>query len=137
MKTHMIVLNFCLVITIGCLGIAYILGGYWLIVPVLLAMAILWMATKGRSEFWSASSLLLIYVLLAVIGLTLNLSIYLMVLGSTTALACWDLIHFRQSIADNPPLEADAQLESYRLQSLGTAVLAGLLLAFISSFVNR
>lgn len=136
MKTHMIILNFCLVITAGCLGAGYILGGYWWILPVLLAMAIYWITTKSRSTFWSVSSLLVTYVVLAIIGVTLNLSIHLMVLGCTFALACWDLIHFMESIYDNESHEADVPLERYHLKSLVTAVFTGLLLAFIGSSIN-
>jgi hypothetical protein len=136
MKVHKIILNICLVTSAGCLGAGYILGGYWLIMPGFLAAAILWMTTKKRSVFWSTSNLLLIYVVLALIGVTLNLSIYLMIFGCTTALVCWDLTHFRLSIANNPLLETDVPLERSHLQSLTTAVFSGLLLAFISSYIN-
>ena len=135
MKIHSILLNVCLVMSAGCLGAGYILGGYWLIMPILLAMAIFWLIMKRRSLFWSASSLLLIDVALAIIGVTLNLSIYLMVVGCTTALACWDLTHFRHTMIDKPPL-GDVRLEKYRLQSLATAAFTGLFLAFISSYIN-
>ena len=59
-----------------------------------------------------------------------------MVVGCTTALVCWDLTHFRQSIAGNPPLETDVALEIYRLQSLAVAVFTGMLLAFISTNID-
>jgi hypothetical protein len=136
MKVHSIILNVCRVMSIGSLGAGYILGGYWLILPVFLAMGIFWLIMNRYSPFWSASSLLLIDVALAVIGVTLNLSIYLMVVGCTTALACWDLTHFRHTMIHNPPLGADVRLERYRLQSLATAVFTGLFLAFISSYIN-
>lgn len=136
MKIHSIILNVCLVMSAGCLGAGYILGGYWLIMPILLAMAIFWLIMKRRSLFWSASSLLLIDVALAIIGVTLNLSIYLMVVGCTTALACWDLTHFRHAITDKPPFGTDARLEKYHLQSLATAVFTGLFVALISSYIS-
>ena len=136
MKVHSIILNFCLVTSAGCLGAGYILGGYWLIMPIFLAMATFWVIMKKHSLFWSASSQLMVYVVLATIGVTLNLSIYLMVVGCTTALACWDLTHFRDTMIDNPPFGTDARLERYRLQSLATAVLTGLFLALISMYIN-
>ena len=136
MKVHSIILNFCLVTSAGCLGAGYILGGYWLIMPIFLAMATFWVIMKKRSLFWSSSSQLMVYVVLATIGVTLNLSIYLMVVGCTTALACWDLTHFRDTMIDNPPFGTDARLERYRLQSLATAVLTGLFLALISMYIN-
>jgi hypothetical protein len=136
MKAHSIILHLCLVIAAGCLAAGYLLGGYWLIAPVFLAMAIFGILARRQSAFWAASSLLLIYVVLAVIGVTLNLSIDLMVIGCAAALACWDLIHFRQSIADNLPLESDPLLERYRLQSLAAAVAAGLSLTWMGSSIN-
>lgn len=136
MKVHKIILNICLVTSAGCLGAGYILGGYWLLMPGFLAAVILWMTTKKRSVFWSASSLLLIYVVLALIGVTLNLSIYLMIFGCATALMCWDLTHFKLSIANNLFLKTDVPLARSHLQSLTAAVFSGLLLAFISSYIN-
>lgn len=136
MKTHLIILNVCRVISIGSLGAGYILGGYWLILPVFLAMGILWLIMNRYSPYWSASSLLLMEVALAIIGVTLNLSIYLMVIGCTAALAGWDLSNFRQAINDQPPLGTAARLEKTHLQSLGMAVFTGLFLAFISSSIN-
>ena len=136
MKIHSIILLVCRVMSVGSLGAGYILGGYWLILPVFLAMGIFWIIMKRRSLFWSASSLLLMGVALAIIGVTINLSIYLMVIGCTATLACWDLTHFRQAITDTPPLGTDARLERYHLQSLATAVFIGLLVALISSYIN-
>ncbi|MDL1945035.1 hypothetical protein FBQ99_22190 [Chloroflexi bacterium CFX2] len=102
MKVYAIILNTCLAISTGCLGASYMVAGYWLIIPVILAMAIFWMTTR-RSISWSASSLLSVYVVLSIIGVTLNFSIYLLALGCTTALVCWDLAHFEQSLAGKIP----------------------------------
>lgn len=135
MKVYAIILNTCLAISTGCLGASYMVAGYWLIIPVILAMAIFWMTTR-RSISWSASSLLSVYVVLSIIGVTLNFSIYLLALGCTTALVCWDLAHFEQSLAGDPPHEIDARLERYHLQSLAAVIFTSLLLAFISTLIN-
>ena len=68
MKIHSIVQNFFLLMSVGSLGTGYMLSGYWLIMPVFLAMTIFWIIMKKRSLFWSASSLLLIDLALAIIG---------------------------------------------------------------------
>lgn len=136
MRIHAILLNACRVMSLGSLGAGYILGGYWLILPVFLAMGIFWLIMNRHSPFWSAASLLLIDVALAVIGVTLNLSIYLLVIGCTAALAGWDLTHFRYTMIDNPPLGADVRLERSRLQSLAAAVFTGLVLALIGLYIN-
>lgn len=136
MKVHSIIFYVCWVVSVGSLGAGYILGGYWLILPVFLAMGIFWLTLNRHSLFWSTTGLLLIDLALAVIGVTLNLSFYLMVVGCTAALARWDLAHFRHTMIDNHPLATDARLERFRLQSLATAVFTSLFLAFISSYIN-
>lgn len=136
MKLHLIVLDFCLCVSIGCLGIAYILRGFWLIVPVILVMAIFWITSRKKSAFWSASAILLIYVALAVIGVLIDLSTAMMLLGCTSALAFWDLAHFRQSMGNIPPNESQVRLERDRLQSLAASVFTGLLMASLSSLIS-
>ena len=136
MKTHSIILNTCLVTSAGCLIGGYISSGYLVIVPAFLAMAIFWLATKKHSTFWSASSLLLIYIFLAALGMILNLSILLMALGCTTALAWWDLSHFSQSIDNNSSRKVTASLERYHLQSLAAVIFISFILIFIISTFN-
>lgn len=133
MKLHAIIRNSCLVTAAVSLGTGYILGGYMLIVPVFLAMAIFWITMRRKRAFAAASSLLSISVLIAAIGMTLNLSTHLMILGCTAALVWWDLVHF---ITDTPPVETKVPLERYRLQSLAMAAFAGLFLALISSYIE-
>jgi hypothetical protein len=136
MKSHSIANIICLMISAACLGTGYILGGYWLIMPAFLGMALFWMVMKKRSVFWSASSLLWVYVFLAAIGVTVNLSLPLMVIGITASLASWDLTHFKQGMVGNPRLENKAGLVKHHLQSLATVFGVGLLLALISSSIN-
>ena len=136
MKVHSIIFYVCWVVSVGSLGAGYILGGYWLILPVFLAMGIFWLTMNRHSPFLSTTGLLLIDVALAVVGVTLKLSIFLMVVGCTAALACWDLTNFRQAITDKPPLGTEVRLEKFHLQSLAMAVFTGLFLAFISSYIN-
>lgn len=136
MKVHSIILNACLLVSAGCLSIGYILGGYWLISLIFWGMAIFWLFTKKRLAFSLASSFLSIYVFLAAMGVIADLSIPLMVLGCTTALASWDLTIFEQSVVDNPSYKTKVPLEGYHLQSLAVAIFASLLLALVSSYLN-
>lgn len=136
MKTHSIILNTCLVISSGCLIGGYILSGYWLIVPALLAMTIFWLITKNKSTFWSASSLFLIYVFMAALGVIINLSILLMTTGCITALAWWDLTHFEQSINSNPSSKIAISLERHHLQSLALVIFISFVLTFVSSNIS-
>jgi len=111
-----IILTVCLIITTVCLGAGYILAGYWLILPVFLAMLLFWIFTKNQPVFITASSLLVVFVILAVIGITADLSLILMIVACIAALVSWDLMQFKYS--------------------LGLAAFAGLTLALISSYIN-
>ena len=136
MKIHSTVLNICLIISTGCLGAGYILAGYWLILPVLLSIVFFWIITRNRSVFWSASGLLLAYVLLAAFGLTAGLSSTLMIVACTAALVSWDLILFNQSMVTNSLARSIVALEKTHLLSLAVAASAGLMLALLSSNIN-
>jgi len=107
-----------------------------MVIPVLLVMTIFWITTRKKLAFWSASGLLLIYVALAAIGVMINLPISMMVLGCISALACWDLTHFRQSMVDIPSNESQVLLERDRLQSVAAVVFTGLLLTSLSSPIS-
>lgn len=136
MKIHSITNNICLMIATACLGAGYILNGCWLITPAFLVMVFFWIIMKKRSAFWSASSLLLVYVFLAAIGVAVNLSLPLMVISCITSLASWDLTHFNQSMVGNPLFENKAKLEKHHLQSLAIMFGTSLLLELISSYIN-
>lgn len=136
MNMRPVILGICLALTAGCLAGGYILAGYWLILPVLLAMTFLWLITKNQSAFWSASSLLLIYMFLAAIGIMLDLSLPLLTIGGAAALASWDLIHFEESLVKTSSEPSTQALSSHRLRSLGIASATGLTLAWISSSIN-
>lgn len=136
MKIHLIANNVCLMTAAVCLGAGYIPGGYWLIMPVLLVMTIFRMVMNTRSVFWPVSSQLVVYVFLAAVGVAVNLSLPLMVIGCTAALASWDLTRFNQSLVGNPPPEAQGLLEKYHMQSLTVMCGASLLLVSISSIIN-
>ena len=136
MKVDSIILIICLITAIGCLGAGYILAGYWLIVPVLLAILLFWVFAEKWSVFWSASSLLLATVLLAAIGITAGISSILMIVACTAALVSWDLIQFNRGMAGASLRKTNTSLERYHLQSLVLAAFAGLMVALISSLIN-
>jgi hypothetical protein len=136
MKARSILLNTCLILTALCLAAGFMLAGYWLILPVLLAIFLLWFLARNKAVFWSASGLLLAMIALAAIGILLGLSRVLMLVACTAALVSWDLIQFTHSIPGIPQRESEAALERYHLQSLALTAFPGFLLAVIGSYVN-
>lgn len=136
MKLHSIANKICLGTSIACLGLAYLLAGYRWILFALPVMIGVWIILKKRPMFESVSSLLFIYILLAVIGVIADLSTLLIVSGSTAALACWDLTLFGSGVADNPPTKSNSQFEKNHLRSLAMAAFIGWMVALISSYVS-
>jgi len=91
---------------------------------------------KKQSIFWSTSSVLIVYVVLATIGITVDISLYLMIVGCTAALASWDLMLFNQGLSGNSLHKQNTPIDQYHLQSLALAVSAGLIMALTSSSIN-
>ena len=136
MILHSIVNRTCLVVSIVCLGSAYVQSGYWWMLLAFPAMAVFWMALKQRSAFQTASGLLFTYVFLAAAGILTGVSVVLLAIGCTAALACWDLTIFGHELADSIPRNDDPRLAKHHLQSLGVALLVGLILAFVSLYLE-
>ena len=136
MKNYSIIKYFCLLISMTCLGAGYILNGYWLIFIVFYVMGLFWLIMKKRSIFFYASSLLLAYVFLASIGMVINLSPPLMIVGCTMALASWELTLFGQSLISNQLSETTTSLGKYHLQSLSILAGASLLLSLVGLYIN-
>lgn len=136
MKIYSIIKYFALLISMTCLGTGYILNGYWLIFIAFFVMALFWLIMKKRPKFRPASSLLLAYIFLASIGVVINLSVPLMIVGCTMALASWELTHFSQGLLGNPLSGPQTSLEKYHLQSLSIMIGASLLLSFVGVYIS-
>jgi hypothetical protein len=131
MRLHSTICAICLLLSAVCLVGAYMLGGYWLILLAIPAMLLLWIAARGQAAFWLATSLLAIYVLLAVIGIIIGVQILPIVVGCILALAAWDLADFNEIMVRDVLPRARATLEKNRLQSL--AITVGISLVLIGA----
>lgn len=126
----------CLVVANVCLGLAYILAGYWWIVPALLVLLGVWFHLKKRSAFWPGTGILFTIVSLSALGAILELSLPLLIAGCTASLAYWDLANFRESLPVSQPPQQNDALERYHLGSLGMAIAAGLISILIGSSLS-
>ncbi len=136
MRADALLRNTCLLASIACLSGAYLVSGYWLILPLIAAVAVFRLALRRSSAFWRSSSLLVSYVAIAAVGVQLGLSELLLVLGMAAALAAWDLANFAESlnIAADPKFEPGMWRSHY--QSLFPALGVGILLASAASIVQ-
>lgn len=126
----------CLGISIACLGLAYGLAGIWYIAIIFLIAAIVWLFLRKESEFWSTSFLMFTGFLLAAIGLSIHLSLPVMLIAGSASLAFWDLSNFRNSTASNRTSEPEVSLERHHLKLLLAALGTGGLLALLGSSMN-
>lgn len=136
MRRALILNKACAATATVCLSLAYLLSGYWLIILVFLAMTLFWMLLKNGSIFRTSSALLALFVVLAAIGVTLDLSTPLVLIAVTAALTSWDLTNFVESVTDNQREETKRRLEGFHLRSLAVASSAGLLVSLIASYAS-
>ena len=136
MKVFSNLLIICLTITIGCLGVGYITAGYWLILPILIIILLFWIFMKNQPVFWTASSLLVVFIILAAVGMLADLPLLLMIIAGTAALVSWDLMQFNQRMVGNAASKTNTSFEKHHLNTLAFATFAGLTLALISSSIS-
>jgi hypothetical protein len=118
------------------LGLAYLPAGRWWILAVLGAMVLFWLVMKRWSIFGSASALLLIYLLVAAVGVLTGLSLSWLVAGCTFALASWDLVLFSEALQPGPPARLTDLMERSHLRSLAAACGAGLSLGLLAAVIH-
>jgi len=136
MKSHSILLKICLAISTVCLSAGYLSTGYWQMLFVFPTLVLIWYFVVKYSVFWSASIFLVVYVLLAAIGIFADLSRFLMLIASTTALASWELMQFNQKKIENSYLKSNHLLEKNHMKTLALATSTGLVLVLISSSIS-
>lgn len=135
MKSHSILLKICLAISTVCLSAGYISIGYWQILFGFPILALIWFFMVKYSVFWSASIFLVVYVLLTAIGIFADLSRFLMLIASTTALASWELMQFNQKQVEISLLKSNNLLEKNHIKTLALAISTGFVLVLISSSI--
>ena len=135
MESHSTLLKICLAISTVCLSAGYLSNGYWQILFVLPTLALISIFVVKFSVFWSASILLVVYVMLAAFGIFADLSLYLMLIASTTVLASWELMQFTQKKVEISFLKSSNLLEKNHIRTLALATSTGFVLVLISSSI--
>jgi hypothetical protein len=125
-----------LVISTGCLTAGYVLTGYWHVFLIFPLLLILWLLTYKQSMYLSASIFLIGFVILAALGILLNIQVGLMTIACVTALVCWELLLFDQSNAGNSLDKSNFLREKYHLTSLALTASAGLILMLMSANIS-
>lgn len=136
MNKHAIVLTISGCISIICLSAGYIIHRDWLHLSVFLLMAIIWFVGKKYSQFWSTTSILAAYVILAAIGIQSGFSTPLIIFGCVAALVSWETINFIGSHNNTSHHTQNRNFENRHLRSLGAVVLLGITVPTAASFIQ-
>ena len=120
----------------ACLATAYLLGGYWLIAPGLLACLAFWYVLHRQSVLGRSAYILTFYVATAAAGVIIGLYVPILVVGVAAALAAWDLVNFEAIVKLALHAEVREALLRSHLRSLFVAMGAGLFLAAIAMLVR-
>jgi hypothetical protein len=103
---------------------------------VFLLIAIIWVLLKKHSSSWAASSVLLVYVLFAAIGIALELSLVLIIIATMMALIYWDLAEFNQGVSIQENAQSQNSLEHHHLISLFLVVSLSLVLILTGTLIR-
>lgn len=125
-------------LSILCLIVGFGMVGYWEIVLTIPAILIAWNFTRKVARQVVLSNLLVIYVFLAALGSLNKISPYLMLIGCSSALVCWESALFSQRMnIGNGSLHQDSQsFEMLHLRDLFSMTSIGLLLGLMGLNVH-
>ncbi len=135
-RTRILLMSASFSISIGTSVAGYLMVGIWQVLIVFPILLILWLVTRHRSAFWTASGVMLIQVILAAIGIIAGSSLPLMLITGTTALISWELLlsHLdRQNFEPDPNL---TPVERKHLTSLGAAGGIGFALSLLGPHIS-
>jgi hypothetical protein len=135
-RFHPLLLSAALLVSAGSITSGYLVVGYWMVLPALLGMGLLYLLARRGSVFRAASVLLLGAIVLSAIGIMARLALSLMLVGCTSALAAWDLMLFQQKMRDIEDREGRARLEQYHIRSLAIALAAGCVLSLAAGSIT-
>lgn len=113
----------------------YFQMGYENIAKYILAFGVLYFISRWRRWKWFPSFALLILVLLAIIGLWLDLSLVWMFSGAIFALIAWDLNQFQIKLSLLPDREDKQGMTRRRLIRISILALIGLLIGWGIDFL--
>jgi hypothetical protein len=119
-----------------CLAAGYWLAGQWIGILVAILVAPIWLLAQKRPASWLPYICLSLSVVLAVIGTLIGSPVLFMTLGSTVALAVWDLLWLDAALGNDPTTEPSRQYEYKHIRSLLLALGIGLLAILLGHFVT-
>jgi hypothetical protein len=119
-------------LAMGSLSLGLALGGQWAWIPLVAAVAAVWLLGLRRGWDWTGPGGLVCYTGMAAAGLLLDLQVGWMVLAMVSTLTAWDLDHFVRRLKRVDGVGPDRSLERRHLLRLLMVDGVGLLLGAIA-----
>ena len=127
----------CLVASVLCLAVGYGLVGQWFGVVMAIITGGAWVLARKYPTSQLPLICLLVSTCLAVIGQLTGAPPWLIICGSGSALALYDLLYLDVALGSNLSGEQTRQYENKHLQSLALALGSGLLVVFLGRLLLR
>ena len=123
----------CPMVCAACLMAGYALNSRWISIAAGASTGLVWLLANKRPATLPPSVALVISFVWVAAGLMAGASSFLMILGTTFALASWDLALFDHALADSPISSAQtiALFQNRHYRSLALALGLGLLVVVV------
>lgn len=126
----------CLLASVFCLAGGYNLAGQSFGVVIALITGFAWLLARKYLTSMLPLLCLLVSICLAVTGQLTGASPWLMICGSTIALAVYDLFHLDIALGSSASGEQTRRYENQHLQSLALALGSGLFVVFLGRWLR-
>jgi drug/metabolite transporter (DMT)-like permease len=123
------VLHASILLASGLIALAYAMNEYYLLAVLPLILGVLWLLDHRLRWQHLASLVLVIFSMFCVLGYWLQLSMPVLVLAISAAVAAWDLDHFSRRIQAQPPVRAFDRMQKYHIKQLAFVIGIGIALA--------
>jgi hypothetical protein len=111
------------------LALAYVLNGFFLLAGLFLILGTMWLLDNRRRRHHLPSLVLIVFTLFCILGYWLQLSMPVLVLALSAAIAAWDMDHFIQRIQAQPPLREFDRLQRHHIKQLVIVIGIGIVIA--------
>jgi hypothetical protein len=122
----------CCIIAASTLIAAYGLGGLWLPGALILLLGALWILGQRADWRWLSWLMMILFAITAAVGILLDLTPVLLVVGLIAALSAWDLDEFAHQLRCVDVVEQEQALRRRHLRRLLAADGFGLLFAILA-----
>lgn len=134
----MTLIAFLLSVILGCASLAYGYSQAGMTAPsrLFILLAIAWIFSHWRKQYWFSTVAFTLTILGAVYGVWNNFATVWMLLGALGGLLGWDLSDFARRLSYAAPIDDIAGMERRHLERAGIVVALGMGITLLSSVIR-